>query len=300
MYTCLGFVVEAVSGLLFESFVQANILDPLEMTRGVLTQDAFDNDPADNKMTGYLFQPQGDRVGAKSSDLPIGDYLQAPGGLYISMNEMLNYAQCLLNNGEYKGKQILSAESVATLFSPQINAPYGEGDNPQYALGWSIEAKSDNTPYVVIQHGGGMGTSNSFLLLVPELKLAVVAAENAGTGIAPLASRMAVATVLGQDPEQVIEDFKIAKALEEITGTYKSAYDMYSLTVSRKGGVLQVDMETDDGSFSFPLIPSDLDNLEFALYSLKASSKAKVVFYRNKQTGRVEHAAYDRFLYQRK
>ena len=74
---------------------------------------------------------------------------------------------------------------------------------------------------------------------------------------------------------------------------------MYSLTIARKGGVLQADVETDDGSFSFPLIPSDIDKLEFTVYSLKANSKAKVVFYRNKDNQKVEFAAYDRFLYRR-
>ena len=137
MYTCLGFVIEAVSGLSFEDYLQKNILDPLEMNRAALTQQAFDNDPANNKMTGYSFSSQGDKMAAKASDMPIDGYLQAPGGLYVSMNEMLHYAQCLLNNGEFNGKQIISAASVPELFSPQIETPYGEGPKPHYALGWS-------------------------------------------------------------------------------------------------------------------------------------------------------------------
>jgi hypothetical protein len=60
-----------------------------------------------------------------------------------------------------------------------------------------------------------------------------------------------------------------------------------------------VDLQIDDGSFSFPLIPSDLDELEFSVYSLKSDSKAKVVLYRNEDSGKVEYAAYDRFLYRR-
>ena len=144
-----------------------------------------------------------------------------------------------------------------------------------------------------------MGTSNSFLILVPALNLAVCAVENAGTGITPLICRAVVSTAMGQNPEETLEDFKIARALDEIEGTYKSAYNMYSLTVLRKAGVLQVDMETDDGSFSFPLIPSDIENLEFSVYSLRANSKAKVVFYRNKDSHKVEYAAYDRFMYRR-
>ena len=299
MYTCLGFIVEAVSGLSFECFVQQEILTPLAMNRATLTRDAFAEDPDNNRMTGYLFDVKDGKSVAKESEVPMDGYLHAPGGIYASMNEMLNYAQCLLNQGEFGGRRLLSPDSVEQLFSGQISTPYGEGDNPQYALGWSIEEKSTKMPYVVIHHGGGMGTSNSFLILVPELNLAICAAENAGTGITPVICRAAIATVLGQEPEQVIEDLRIGKVLDEIEGTYKSAYNMYSLTIARKAGVLQADVETDDGSFSFPLLPSDIDNLEFSTYSLRANNKAKVVFYRNKDSQQVEFAAYDRFLYRR-
>ncbi|UVW34149.1 serine hydrolase [SAR92 clade bacterium H455] len=299
MYTCLGFIVEALSGISFEQFVRQEILQPLGMKRAVLTRDDFDKDPDSNGMTGYLFESENGRAVAKESEMPMDGYLHAPGGLYVSTNEMLNYAQCLLNKGEFNGQQLLTSESVSQLFSGAISTPYGESENPQYGLGWSIEESSEKMPYVVIHHGGGMGTSNSFLILVPALNLAVCAVENAGTGITPLICRAVVSTAMGQNPEETLEDFKIARALDEIEGTYKSAYNMYSLTVLRKAGVLQVDMETDDGSFSFPLIPSDIENLEFSVYSLRANSKTKVVFYRNKDSQKVEYAAYDRFLYRR-
>ena len=297
MYTCLAFIVEEITGLNFEQFVQANILNPLEMTRAVLSKSAFDAD--DNRMTGYLLEMKNGKSCAKESDVPIDGYLQAPGGLYVSMNEMLNYAKCLLNHGEFNGTQILSKESVATLFASQIATPYGEGNNPQYALGWCIESPTNFVPYGVLQHGGGMGTSNSFLLLIPELNAAVVAAENAGTGITPLIARVAVAELLGDKPEVVVEDLRMDLCLAEVEGTYQSQYDMYKLTVGRKNGVLQADVETDDGSFSFPLIPSDIDNLEFSVYSLRSSRHAKVVFYRDEKTQKIAFSRYDRFMYRR-
>ena len=299
MYTCLGFIVEAVSGQSFEQFLQEQMLSPLSMSRSVLAKEAFENDPENNVMTGYLYDSKNGKAVAKESAMPMDGCLQAPGGLCASMNEMLNYAQCLLNGGEFNGEQVLQQASVEQLFTGQINTPYGEGEQPQYALGWSIEEPSQTMPYRVIHHGGGMGTSNSFLILVPELNLAICAAENAGTGITPVICRAAIAIAQGKDHETAIEDLRLAKVLDEILGTYKSAYNMYSLTISRKGAVLQADVETDDGSFSFPLIPADLDKLEFAVYSLRSGRKAEVVFYRNAETQQVEFAAYDRFLYKR-
>ena len=299
MYTCLGFIIEAVSGIGFEHFVQQEILSPLGMTRSVFSKEALEKDPKSNVVSGYLFDQQQGRAVAKASDMPMDGYLNAPGGLYASINEMLNYAQCLLDEGEFAGEKLLSPASVNELFTGQIPTAYALGDQPQYALGWTVEEASEQMPYVVIQHGGSLGTSNAFLILVPDLKLAVCAAENAGSGISPIACRAAIAMALGQQPEEIVEDLRVERAVEAIEGTYQSPYAMYSLTITRKGLVLHADVETDDGSFSFPLVPSDLDKLEFTKCSLKPNKNAKIAFYRNQQTQRVEFAAYDRYLFKR-
>ena len=303
MYTCLGFIIEALSGLSFVEFFQQEILTPLEMHRAVLTKDAFANDPSNDVMSGYLPHSQEGKRAVKESDMPMDGHLQAPGGIYVSMTEMQNYMQCLLNGGVFKGTRLLSQASVDRLFADGIPTPYGSGPNPLYSLGWTIEEPSETMPHVCIQHGGGMGTSNSFLILVPELELGVVIAENAGTGITPLIARCAIALAMDQNPNEVLEDLKIGAALDEVKGSYKSAYDMYSLTISQKGPVLQADLETDDGSFSFPLLVKDIesysDRLEFSVYSLRSQSKGTVIFYRDKDSGKVAFAAYDRFLYRR-
>ena len=299
MYTCLGFIIEALSGISFEQFIQQEILQPLQMSRAVLSQQAFDNDPANNVQTGYRFESQGDKRMAIASELPMGGHVQAPGGLYVSMKEMLNYAQCLLNGGSFNGVQLLSKESVATLCKGEISTPYGEGDDPQYALGWSIEPPTEQTPYTVVQHGGSLCTSNAFLALVPELQLAVMVAENACSGIAPALCRSAIALACGQEPEQAVEPLQIAAVIDEIVGSYSSQYNLYQLTVSRQGNILQADMDIDDGRVSFPLIPKDLNNLSFYTYSLRSKLKMAVTFYRDKNTGKVAFAAYDRYLYRR-
>ena len=300
MYSCLSFIIEQVSGMSFTDFVQQEILDPLGMERAVYTQKGLDEDPDNNVMTGYRFHTEGGKTAAMESDLPIGGYSPPRGGLYTSMNELLKYAQCLLNSGEHKGVQLLSPESVAVLFEGLISTPYGEGDDPQYALGWTIEKPSQQMPYTLIQHSGGLGTTGSFLLLVPELKLAVAAAENASTGgIAQLMARSALALAIDQTPEDSVEALHIGKVLEELQGNYKTAHDIYALNVEIKAGVLQADIEIDDGRFCFSLTPNDLDKLDFATYSLRSNSKAKLQFYRNKDTQKVEYVAYDRYLYRR-
>jgi len=302
MYSCLSFIIEQQAGMSFTQFVQQEILDPLAMTRAVYTQQGLDEDPDNNVMTGYRFSSDSGKRAAKESDLPIGGYFPPRGGLYASMNNMLNYAQCLLNRGEYNGKQLLSSASVDSLFTGLISMPYGEGNDPQYALGWCIESPSEQTPYTVIQHAGGMGTSQSFLLLVPELQLAAVAAENASTGITPLAARTMLALAMDQVPEKVIDELRISKVLDDVLGTYKSAYDLYEFKLSLQSNVLQADVKTDDGTFSFPVLINDLASLSFKAYSMNMgdpNNRGKIQFHRNKDSQRIEFVSYDRYLYRR-
>ena len=299
MYTCLSFIVEQVSGMSFTDFVQQAILDPLGMTRSVYTQQGLDQDPNDNVMTGYRFESKNGKTAAKASDLPFGVYAPARGGLYTSMNEILKYAQCLINGGEYKGQRLLSPASVARLFKGLIPSPYGEGDKPTYALGWTVEPPTEQRPYTLMHHAGNLETSSAFFALIPELNLAVVAAENATTGITPLMVRAAIALVLDQVPQDELEPLQIDGALQEIQGMYKTAHDLYSLNIVIKGEVLQADFDDDDGCYSLSLTPKDLGSLNFDTYSLRSNNPRNLQFYRNKDSQKVEYAAYDRFLYRR-
>ncbi len=299
MYTCLGFIIEQLSGLTFEAFIQQEILQPLQMNRAVLTQQALAQDPENNVMSGYLFEMRDGAMHAKRSEVPIGGSVQAPGGIYASMKEMANYATCLLNSGEFNGEQLLMPSSVVKLFTPQIATPYGRGANPQYCLGWSKDDKTAQIPHTVIHHGGGMLTSSSHLMLIPDLNLAVSIAENASTGICALIADVVVAMLLKQQPDEVIEDLKLMNAIDEVAGTYKSPHDMYEITLSRKNGMLWADAQIDDGAISFALLVKDIDKFEFARYSLRAENNNKITFLRHEVTGKIEYLAYDRYLYRR-
>lgn len=296
-YTCLTYMIEDITGQSFEAFMQEAILQPLNMTRAVMTQNGLDGDPDNNVMTGYLPDIKEGKTQLKASAIPIGGKVRAAGGLYASVNEMMHYAQCLLNRGEYGGAQLLAPQTFDKLFAPQIYTPYGRGDNPQYCLGWCRSGKTKQIPYETIAHGGGMLTSSAHFVLVPELNLGIAVAENSSTGICPLVTDAVIATVMGDTPEEVIEDLKIAAAIEAIQGVYKSPHDMYEFRVYRKNGVLQVDADIDDGFESFTLVAEDIEKLRFCRYSLRAINRNKIEFLRDRQTGKVEYVAYDRYLY---
>ena len=298
-YTCLAYIIEDLTGDTFEAFIQETLLKPLRMDRAVMTQEALDQDPDNNVMTGYLPEIKDGKTMVKASAMPIGGTVQAPGGIYTSMNEMLHYAECLLNKGVFRGHSLLKPESVDTLFAPQMATPYARGDDPQYCLGWSRSGKTELIPHDVISHGGGLLTSSSNFVLVPELNLGIVVAENATTNICPVVSDAVIAVLRDQEPETVLEDLKIAQAFEDIEGLYQSAHGMYQFRVYRENGVLRVDADIDDGQISFVLVAQGIEQLEFVVYSHRADNKNKVKFLRNETSGKVEYVTYDRYLYRR-
>jgi CubicO group peptidase (beta-lactamase class C family) len=295
MFTCLGFIIQDLSGMSYPEFIQSEILVPLEINRAVFSKEEFDKDS--DKISGYLPEMKDNVMEPKKHSVPLYDYLNAPGGLYISMEEMMHYVQCLIQKGRYKETQLLSTESIDELWTPRITSPYGYGKNPKYCLGWVLD---DNYfSYPCIHHGGGLGISCSNLSLIPELKLGVSVGQNICTGIVSTISRAALSILLGLDPIRKVEELKMQKVIEEISGEYKSSLDLYKLKIYLKGTVLFADIEIDDGSMTLPLIPKELDSLTFTICSSLPIPKQFIRFIRDDSTKKVKFVTYDRYLYRK-
>ena len=295
MFTILGMIIEKITGKTFKDVLKEKILDPLEMTRATVNREELEKDPMKDYITGYIHKATKEKLQFDKPELPFSKYLQAPGGLYTSMHEMLNYATCLLNKGIYKDKQIIKSESLEILWSPRIKSPYGYGKDPKYCLGWVRE--EDFLDHTLIHHSGGLGVSTSFLGLIPELNVAVSVAENDDSGICGIVGTCALTLIVGEDPEKINEKLRLIDIYNKIAGTYKSSLGLYKLEVNFKAMSIHIKVESDDGVFNFPLIIDDFDDLTFKLFSTIPSDLQKVKFYQDSNTGKVIYATYDRYLY---
>lgn len=295
MFTCLSFIIEQVSGTSYREFIQKEIFEPLEMKRATFVRKELLDD--DNHMTGYQPAKEGEKTFMKRYDVPIEGFVEAGGGIYTSMNEMMHYAEFLLHKGSYKGKTIIKPESFEMLFQPQVKTSYGSGDEVFYCLGWELDNYFSGKKF--IHHGGGMGTSCAFFGFVPELNMAVALAQNSCTGPVPVYGRIPFILELGQSVEKTIKYFENRRILEEIAGNYKSPLNMYNFRIEVKGGAVNADFEIDDGKFSFPLLLVDKENLKFQICNSLAEKPSYVIFYRNKDTRKIEFLNYDRYLYKK-
>ncbi|MFX0137710.1 MAG: serine hydrolase domain-containing protein, partial [Candidatus Hodarchaeota archaeon] len=297
MFICLGFIIEKLAGCSYPEFIQKEILDPLEMTRAVFTKEDFEKDPLNDKMSGYIPQKEGEIVVPKKKPVPLYDYLNAPGGLYVSMEEMMKYAQCLLQKGKYKDIELLSSQLFNEIWTPRISSPYGYGENPEYCLGWISE--KEYYPYTFIHHGGGLGTSCAFFGLIPEKKIAVSVGQNTCTFPVSVIARASLSLLLDLDPMNYVEELKISQIIDDISGVYKSPHDLYELKVYLKGAVLFADIEIDDGFINYPLIPRQVEDLLFTVCSTLPLAREGIRFIRDQTTRKVKFAIDDRYLYRK-
>ncbi len=118
----LGAVVEKVSGQKFSEFLKDNIFEPLEM------EDTAFFVPEEKKSRlacaykdedGKLVKYTGNNLGIKNSgDLNL--FESGGAGLFSTLDDYSHFARMLMDNGIYKGKEILKESAVRFLTSGKL------------------------------------------------------------------------------------------------------------------------------------------------------------------------------------
>lgn len=140
MYTVAGEVVEAVSGMSWDDFVQKRIFEPLGMTRSVPTLEAAST--RDNRAEPHWAAGDTLRVIRNS----LADGIGPAGSVWSSVADMAKWVRFLLDSGRVNGRPLLRAQTWAELFRPQHIMPGGGQGSPiqrltrphfrTYGLGW--------------------------------------------------------------------------------------------------------------------------------------------------------------------
>jgi CubicO group peptidase (beta-lactamase class C family) len=169
----LSRIVEVVSGMTFDAFVQKRIFDPLGMKSTTFYPDADQRARlvtayAKNKETGVLepVPPRAD-FGTRGRP-PLGN-----GGLFSTAPDYAKFCRMLLNGGTLDGRRYLSAAAMRLLMTPQSgDLPTGFLQSETYGnrganYGWGITTSILRTPHDGVAamlspgtygHGGAWGT----------------------------------------------------------------------------------------------------------------------------------------------
>ena len=166
-------IVEVVSGMTFDAFVQQRILDPLGMTSTTFYPDSAQRARlatayAKNKETGAL-----ESVAPRAEFGPRDRPPQGHAGLYSTGPDYARFCRMLLNGGTLDGRRYLSEASMKFLATPQTgNLPTGFLQDDAYGsrggnYGWGITTSILRTPHDGVAsmlapgafgHGGAWGT----------------------------------------------------------------------------------------------------------------------------------------------
>ena len=167
-------IVEVVSGMTFDAFLQARLFDPLGMKHttfylGDAERAALVTAYAKNKDTGSL-EPVAPRADfGQRNRPPLGN-----GGLYSTATDYARFCQMQLNGGELDGRRYLSPAALKFLSTPQTpdSMPTGFFQGGVFGqhgtnYGWGIGTCVLKTPHEGVPamlspgtfgHGGAWGT----------------------------------------------------------------------------------------------------------------------------------------------
>ncbi|MGA7525470.1 MAG: serine hydrolase [Acidobacteriaceae bacterium] len=162
--TLAGYIVQRVSGMPFDDYVEKNIFQPLGMTHTTFVQPL----PA----ALQPFMSQGYAL-ATSPPKPYETIAAEPAGSSAtSANDISHFMIAHLQGGEYNGVSILSPATVAQMHSAQFAA---DPSLPHMALGFYEETRNGHR---IIGHGGDTQWFHSDLHLIQDENLGFFVSYN--------------------------------------------------------------------------------------------------------------------------
>jgi CubicO group peptidase (beta-lactamase class C family) len=147
-----GRIIEVVSGMPYETFLDTRLFGPLGMK-----DTTFWPNPEQIARLAKSYKPTADNAGLEEITVgqlkyPLDDHVNRQpmpaGGLFSTASDLAKFCQMILNGGEFQGKRYLSEAAIKQMTSKQT----GELPN-NYGFGWSAGD--------VFGHGGAFATDMS-------------------------------------------------------------------------------------------------------------------------------------------
>ncbi len=184
----LGRIVEIASGLTYEQFLKQRLFEPLGM------RDTGFWVPADRQgrvAALYNRTPKGIVRGETPSWLATSTFFSGGGGLWSTAEDYAQFAQMLVNGGEWNGVRVLSPRTVALMASNHVGDLYtgaGAGARVQgLGFGLSMEVVLDAITANRRTSEGSFGWDGAFgthFWVDPKERLiGVLMVQTPGTGV---------------------------------------------------------------------------------------------------------------------
>jgi CubicO group peptidase (beta-lactamase class C family) len=156
-YALLALIVEKASGIAFETYLQKNIFDSLQMNNTYVITSKVK--PSENKTVGHF-------ANCKIYKDCFADEVLGDKGIYSTVEDMFKYDQALYNN------KLVKQQTLDMAFSGYSNEHKGIRN---YGLGWRII--EDKQGKIVYHNGWWHGYNSTFYRLI-EQNITVIVLSN--------------------------------------------------------------------------------------------------------------------------
>ncbi len=197
-YVLLGYIIEQVSGLNYEEYLNKNIFNPLEMNNSGY---AYHHKIIKKRASGYVMSPAGKKSNMYHDD---ATFAHGAGALYSTTKDLYKWDRALYTD------QILTDKSLKQMFTSGLG---------NYGFGFKIDELFKNKR--IYHHGGTMGYTASINRYVNDDVTIIVLSNINGTPIDQLTKD--IAAILFKK-EYYVPDLNYElkqEAFKKYAGTYK-------------------------------------------------------------------------------
>lgn len=152
-YAALGYIVELVSKMSLEEYLQINFLKPLELNESY-TNFSPDSSWASSVNSRYRLLENRYIKYWSNTDPQGWKFYPSAWGIWGTAMDYSKFMSMFLNHGSFNDKQVLNASTVKKMLTPITFS----GKTPIYGLGWSVQPYSENSIPPRFMHGGVDGT----------------------------------------------------------------------------------------------------------------------------------------------
>ncbi|EDP95457.1 serine hydrolase [Kordia algicida OT-1] len=233
-YVLLGYIIEKVSGMTYEDFIQKRFFDKLDMNT---SHYGSKSKIIKNRAYGY----QQSENGYANADYISMTIPYAAGSIMSTVDDLLKWNTAVQNH------ELISKKSLEKAFT---NYTLNNGNKINYGYGWSLNSIKD---VATIEHGGGIFGFTTQGIYVPSEDVYVIILTNCDCDSPTQTANKIAAIAIGKPYPKAMDAIKLSKEeLKKWVGAYKFE-DGTIRVITLKGN--QLYSQRTDSSAEFKIFP---------------------------------------------
>jgi len=286
-----GYIVQEVSGIPFDDYIEQNIYKPLGMAHSSF-RTPLPAGLADDVSTGYTYLEGAFK--AEPFELLNGDY--PAGSMSTTATDIARFMIAHLQNGEYEGQRILQEETAREMHKRLFSHdPRLTGNAHGF---WERKLNG----LTILEHGGDIKCFHTIMSLIPERNAGFFLSFNCGTSSSLTAAEAFQAFLNRYYPAPSLPDIKpnpeFKSHLQKYTGVYemnRRSFTKFPKLVTLLTPVKMV--ATSDGALQM-ILPAGLGSKRWAEVGpniFREVGGQETLIFREDSRGRVTHAFSSEF-----